>query len=48
MSLCDRDDLWMSLEVAENLLAERVGELGVDPGVLDVLSTPFAGRGRRA
>src|SRR6266851_6678359 len=34
--LGDPDDFRMPLEVAEDLLAERVRDLRVDPGVLDV------------
>src|SRR6266851_7459820 len=34
--LADPDDLRVALEVAEDLLAEWVGDLGVDPSVLDV------------
>ena len=30
------NDLWVALEVAEDLLAERAGDLGVYPSVLDV------------
>lgn len=34
--LGESNDLWVALEVAEDLLAERVGDLGVYAGVLDV------------
>src|SRR3989442_8479472 len=34
--LRDPDDFRVPLEVTEHLLAERVRDLGVDPGVLDV------------
>src|SRR5260370_8844400 len=34
--LGDPDDLWMSLEVAEDLFAERMGDLSIDASVLDV------------
>ena len=37
------DDLRVALEVAEDLLAERVGDLRVDPGVLDVLVAQLIG-----
>src|SRR2546426_3873857 len=39
----DADDLRVALEVAEDLLAERVGDLGVDPGVLDVFVAEVVG-----
>src|SRR5260370_6528643 len=34
--LGEPNDLWVALEVAEDLLAEWVGDLGIDPSVLDV------------
>ena len=36
-------DLLVPLELAEGLRAERVGDLGVDPGVLDVLVAQVVG-----
>jgi hypothetical protein len=41
--LADPDYLRVALEVAEDLLAERVGDLGVNPGVLDVAVPEMVG-----
>ena len=34
--LGDPNDLWVALEVAEDLLAKRMGDLSIDASVLDV------------
>ena len=36
LPLCDPDNPWVALELAEDLLAQGMGDLSVDPGVLDV------------
>src|SRR6266446_3090366 len=41
--LSDPDDFGVPLELTEDLLAERVGDLSVDPGVLDVLVAQVVG-----
>ena len=41
--LGDPDDLRVALELAEDLLAERVGDLSVDPRVLDVAVSQVVG-----
>src|SRR5688572_19626960 len=42
-SSADAHNLRMLLELAEDLLAQGVGDLGVDAGVLDVLVTEVVG-----
>jgi len=42
--LCNPHDLGVAFQVAEDLLAERVGDLRVDPGVGDLAIAEVVGR----